>query len=64
MLINVNCLGESIPHDVQTNIYFKVSFSDVKHSFHFIENVNNLIYLNVACNFVIDKYEKNKKEGQ
>jgi len=64
LLINMNCLGEFIPRDVQTNIYLRVSFSDVNHSFHFIANVNNFIYLNVACNFVVNKYVKNKKEGQ
>jgi hypothetical protein len=64
LLINVNYLGESISCDMQTNIYLRVSLGDAKHSFHFIKNVNNFIYLNVTCNFVIDKYVKNKKKGQ
>jgi len=64
VLINVNCLSESIIRDMQTNIYLRVSLNDVEHSFHFIKNVNNLIYLSVACNFVIDKYVKNKKVSQ
>jgi hypothetical protein len=64
LLINVSYLGESIPRDVQTNIYLRVSFNEAEHSFHFIENVNNIIYFNVACNSVIDKYVKNKKKGQ
>jgi hypothetical protein len=62
LLINVNCLGQFISCDMQTNIYLRVPLSDAKHSFHFIKNVNNFIYLNVACTFVIDKYVKNKKE--
>jgi len=60
ILINVNSLGESVPHDVQTNIYLRVSLSDVERSFHFIENVSSLVHLNTACNYVIDKYAKNQ----
>jgi len=46
-MMNVNCFGEYDLCDVQTNIYFKVSLGDVKHSFHFIKNVGNLVYLNM-----------------
>jgi len=46
-MMNVNCFDEYVPCDVQTNIYLKVSLSDVKHSFHFINNVGNLVYLNM-----------------
>jgi hypothetical protein len=45
---------------VQTNIYLRVSLSDVERSFHFIENVSSLVHLNTACNYVIDKYAKNQ----
>jgi glycerol-3-phosphate responsive antiterminator len=46
-MMNVNCFDEYVPCDVQTNIYLKVSLSDVKHSFHFIKNVGNFVYLNM-----------------
>jgi hypothetical protein len=42
-MMNVNCFGEYVPNDVQTNIYLKVSLSDVKHSFYLIKNVGNLV---------------------
>jgi hypothetical protein len=34
LLVNLNCLGESIPCDVQTNIYLRVSLSDAKSTLH------------------------------
>jgi hypothetical protein len=46
-MMNVNCFGEYVPNDVQTNIYLKVSLNDVKHSFYLIKNVGNLVYLNM-----------------